>query len=178
MDLWVPSSLPSLPWVLFYLQNCNMSAIMAVCCPLDEGGVLAQCCVALRRVSSCCPTCTTRHRITAATRTTRSCCRCWRAAVNLTLGQFLQSGSYVLKTNDLKLKSGLCHMQNSLSGLSVLVFFPPPVLYSGLCLTGCTAACLEMFIGSSWSRSMRSISAVEVRSHTDAHLHTRAQAVT
>lgn len=88
---------------------------------MGVGGVLAQCCVALLRVLSCCPTCTTRHRITAATRTTRSCCRCWRAAVNLTLGQFLQSGRYVLKTNDLNLKSGLYHVQNSLSRLSVLV---------------------------------------------------------
>lgn len=70
--------------------NCNMSAIMAVLSLSD--GMLAQpgCVyVALLRVLNCCPTCTMKHRITAAMKTIRSCCRCWRAAVNLTHGRFL-----------------------------------------------------------------------------------------
>lgn len=69
--------------------SCNMSAITAVLSLSD--GMFAQCRVALLRVLNCCPTCTMKHRITAATRTIQSCCRCWRAAVNLIHGQSLCS---------------------------------------------------------------------------------------
>lgn len=66
--------------------NCNMSSIIAVFSLSDE--VSALCHAALLRVLNCCPTCTMRPRITAATRTTRCCCRCWRAAANPTHGQW------------------------------------------------------------------------------------------
>lgn len=65
--------------------NCSMSSIMAVFSL--SGEVPAQCLVVLLRVWNCSPTCTTRRRATAATRTIRSCCLCWRAAVNPTPGQ-------------------------------------------------------------------------------------------
>lgn len=77
--------------------NCNMSSIMAVFSLSD--GMSAQCHVALLRVLNCCPTCTMKHRITAATRTIRSCCRCWRAAVNLIHGQLLGSSCRYVSSN-------------------------------------------------------------------------------
>lgn len=71
----------------FLSANCNMSSITAVFSLSD--GMSAQCHVALLRVLNCCPTCTMKHRITAATRTIRCCCRCWRAAANHIHGQSL-----------------------------------------------------------------------------------------
>lgn len=50
-------------------------------------GMSAQCHVAFLRVLNCCPTCTRKRRITAATRTIRCCCRCLRAAVNRIHGE-------------------------------------------------------------------------------------------
>lgn len=57
--------------------NCNMSAITAVF-SLSAGMLAQSGCVyvALLRVLNCCPTCTTKHRITAAMKTIQSCCRC------------------------------------------------------------------------------------------------------
>lgn len=57
--------------------------------PFCQIFVSVQCRVLFLRVLNCCPTCTTKHRIIAATRITQSCCRCWRPAVNLTHGQSL-----------------------------------------------------------------------------------------
>lgn len=45
--------------------------------------------VFLLREWNSCPTCTTKRRIIAATRITRSCCHCWRPAVSPTHGQSL-----------------------------------------------------------------------------------------
>lgn len=67
--------------------NCNMLSITAVFSLSVE--ISAQCHVALLRVLNCCPTCTMKLRITAATRTILSYCHYWRAAVDLTQGQFL-----------------------------------------------------------------------------------------
>lgn len=55
--------------------NYNMSSVTTAVFSLSDG-MSAQCLVALLRVLNCCPTCTMKHRITAATRTTQSCCRC------------------------------------------------------------------------------------------------------
>lgn len=153
--------------------NCNMSSIMAVFSLSDW--MSAQCHVPLLRVLNCCPTCTMKHRITAATKTTRSCCRCWRAAVSLIHGQ-----SHYAPHADSCLQNKETYNQRMwfyfidiqyllywslfrpLSGLSLTVL---TVLHLGLYLTGCIAACFETFPGNSWSRSMRSISVSEVRWH-------------
>lgn len=103
MGLWVQARLCFLWWVPFYLQTPSVSAIGALrwLSAGESGAVsLAHCCASLLRVLSCCPTCTMRRRITAATRTTQCCCHCWRAAANPTLGQLSQTGCCVLETND------------------------------------------------------------------------------
>lgn len=148
--------------------NCNMSSITAVFSLSD--GMSAQCRVALLRVLNCYPTCTMKHRITAAMRTTQSCCRCWRAAVNLTHGESACS-SYWKKITSTKNTFLLQWFDDE--------FFPEDCVLLlllcfilGLCLTGCIVAYFVMFMENSWSRSMRSTSASEVRQHTHTHTHT------
>lgn len=177
MGLWVPASLPSLRWVLFYLQSHNMSAIVAACRPLDGGIVGSVLCGSPQGVkllsylyneaqNNC-----SNENYPVLLSLLKSSCEPYTRSVS-TIRQIRPENKWLepkvrtLPYAELTVWTECAHPP------------PPLVLYSGLCLTGCTAACLEMFIGSSWSRSMRIISAVEVRSHTDTHSHTRAQAVT
>lgn len=175
MGLWVPASLPSLWWVLFYLQSRNMSAIMAACHPSDVGGgVVSVLCGSPQGVkllsylyneaqNNC-----SNENYPVLLSLLKSSCEPYTRSVSTVRQIRLENKWLEPKVGTLPYAELTVWTECVCS---------PPVLYSGLCLTGCTAACLEMFIGSSWSRSMRSISAVEVRSHTDTHSHTRAQAV-
>lgn len=123
--------------------------------------------MALLRELSCCPTSTTKLRVTAATRTIPSCCPCWRAAVNLTHGSWL----------NLQMKDALISKEMTQLWYAEVVWIVSLTVWApfrlGLCPTGCTVACFETFTENSWSRSTRITSVLEVRCLT--HMKTNKQ---